>query len=226
MKKILTYPFFQTLLAFLAACYIKFIFLTSRITYINHAYLKALEDTNKPFIMAFWHGRMLMMPCFKSKHHALSVVISTHRDGELIARVTRFFNIHLIRGSSKKDAMPALKKILIELRKGNSVAITPDGPRGPRMRVGGNVIGIAEKLHVPILPLSYAASRCKFLSTWDRFMLPLPFGKIFCMFAEPMYVTREERYSSSALTKLEDSLNTLCYKVDTLANITPVQPSN
>ncbi|HEX9759151.1 MAG TPA: lysophospholipid acyltransferase family protein [Nitrospiria bacterium] len=113
-----------------------------------------------PFILSFWHGRQLMIPlAYEGKN--VHILISQHRDGELISRVMVFFGYRTIRGSTTKGAIAGLKGMVRAIRGGSDLAITPDGPRGPRYVVQGGVLEMAKLAQVPIYPVSFGASKKK-----------------------------------------------------------------
>lgn len=222
-KKILKSSAFQAVLCQIAYLYILFVKLTSKWEIKRSAAFDKIVAEKKPFIFAFWHGRLLMIAPFSPKHVKMNVLISLHNDGELITKVMEYFNFTMIRGSSKNQGMSALKEILRVVKKGDSVAITPDGPRGPRMRVGGNIAKIAQMLDVPVIPLTYSISNAKILRSWDRFVLAKPFGKGVFIYGEPVKITKEDS-SEAARIKIENALNEITKEADNLVGITPIEP--
>lgn len=117
---------------------------------------------NKPFILAFWHGRQLMIPLvYEGKK--LHVLISQHRDGELISRAMKYFGFQTIRGSTTRGGISGLKGMLRAVRSGSDLAITPDGPKGPRHCVQGGVLEMAKLNQIPIFPVTFNASKKKSL---------------------------------------------------------------
>jgi len=113
---------------------------------------------NKNIIMAFWHGRQLMIP-FAYRGAGVKILISEHRDGELIARMLRWFGFGAARGSTTRGGSRALRELVRAGRAGADLAVTPDGPRGPRCRAQGGVVELAKLTGVPILPITFAASK-------------------------------------------------------------------
>ena len=112
------------------------------------------------FIFCFWHGRLLMMP-FANLRGKGKVLISRHRDGELIARVMTFFRLGSIRGSFRKGTVSSVREIMNNLREGYDVAITPDGPKGPRYKVKDGIVELARLTGKSIIPITYGASKKK-----------------------------------------------------------------
>ncbi len=115
----------------------------------------ALSREGKPIIIAFWHGRQLMMP-LAYRGQAASILISQHRDGEIIARIMKYFGFGSIRGSSTRGGMQAIHKLVAVGQEGQDLVITPDGPRGPACRVQTGVMYLAKVMGFPIVPMTFA----------------------------------------------------------------------
>ena len=128
-----------------------------------------------------WHAELLMSPqAYRKIHpkHKASAIISAHFDGSLIAGTLKLLRIDALRGSSKKGARQVLLQAFKRIRDGEEVLITPDGPRGPRYSMSDGAIGIALKSSLPIFIMNYQATSYWQLGSWDRFVIPKPFGKI------------------------------------------------
>ncbi len=164
-----------------------------------------------PFIVAFWHGRMFLLPfLFKSYAPQVSILISRHRDGELVSQIVESLGFSTVRGSTGKGkgGEAAFKKMVALLNSGKGVAITPDGPKGPRERVKLGIAKLSIKTGVPIYPISFSAYPAKFLSSWDRFLLPHPFSRAKAVVGIPINPSgfRDEKELAE---KLELELNRL-----------------
>lgn len=164
-----------------------------------------------PVIYAFWHRYQILMAYEKRGCGAL-VLVSRSRDGELIARVVERFGLRTARGSSSRGGGTALRELLDGVRSGRSAAFTPDGPRGPFRSVQPGVLALAEKTGAPIVPLAWAGSRVKELSSWDRFLIPLPFGRYEVVFGEPLRVGGE----AEAADRLRESLDAAAREAERL----------
>ncbi|HEY3276978.1 MAG TPA: lysophospholipid acyltransferase family protein [Syntrophorhabdaceae bacterium] len=140
--------------------FLLFLRATSRIGYVYSDSFRAIWEKGENVIVCFWHGRLLMMP-FANKRGKGKVLISRHRDGEFIARVMGYFNLGTIRGSYRKGTVSSLREIIHDLRDGFDVAITPDGPKGPRFKVKPGIVELAKLTGKPIVPLTYGASKKK-----------------------------------------------------------------
>lgn len=119
------------------------------------------------------------------------MLISQHRDGEFISRTVKLFGVDSIRGSTTRGGFSALREMIRVFRKGSDIAITPDGPQGPRHVVQGGILQLARETEAPILPVTYSASRKKIFRSWDQFVLPLPFSKVVYIWGEPLFVPRD-----------------------------------
>jgi len=134
-----------------------------------------------PFIMACWHGDLLMTPYayihYKDDPHA-KIIISEHFDGNLIAKVLNKFNFGAIRGSSTRGGVKALIQAIKDLKDGYDLGITPDGPKGPRHEVSDGIVVMSQKAKVDIIFLEIKPTQFWQLNSWDKFVIPKPFGTI------------------------------------------------
>ncbi|MEE9219451.1 MAG: lysophospholipid acyltransferase family protein [Acidobacteriota bacterium] len=122
--------------------------------------VEALSARGENYILAFWHGQLLMMPC-SYPGRRISVLISEHRDGELISRTLGRLGFEVTRGSTTSGGARALRQLVRLARQHYDVAITPDGPRGPRHRVQAGVIELARLSRLPIIPVAFGCSKKK-----------------------------------------------------------------
>ncbi len=227
IKKILKSKAIQEVICRIAWVYIWFVYLTTKWEEIGSQYTKDLTESGKPFIFVFWHGRLLMIAPFAPKKRKLNVVISTHRDGQIITRIMEFFGFVMIRGSSNKaDGVSAFKEVIRALKNQEIDTITPDGPRGPRMRISGNVIKIAQMQKVPIIPVTYSISKCKILNTWDKFMVAKPFAKGVFLYGKPISYcnSNKEEDVEQARLELENKLNDLTKEADIMMGLQHIEP--
>ncbi len=141
----------------------------------------------KGFIFSLWHGHLLPLLWFH-RNQGVLVVISEHRDGELVARAAESLGYSLIRGSTTHGADRALISMARELRAGREVAITPDGPRGPANKYAPGALIAAQRSDSPIIPVVAVADRAWHLKSWDRFMIPKPFARITIAYGNPAKV--------------------------------------
>jgi lysophospholipid acyltransferase (LPLAT)-like uncharacterized protein len=130
-----------------------------------------------PNLYAFWHGHLLPM-LVEHEFERAAVLVSSHRDGEMITRAAKAFGYGAIRGSTSRDAPGALRAIVRTLRGGCTVAVTPDGPRGPAHEFSPGPAIASFETGIPVILAAAAADRAWYLGTWDRFMIPKPFARV------------------------------------------------
>lgn len=157
---------------------------------IDFHHLYKLYDEKRPYIFAFWHNRLLMACYCYDGPFLQHVFISQHGDGEIIARICNTFGFDTIRGSTTRGGSAALKKSVRILRKGGAVGVTPDGPKGPRMRAQGGVVSLAQMSGAPIVPMTFASSHKWIASSWDRFQIPQPGATCVFRVSAPIEVPR------------------------------------
>jgi len=193
--------------------------MTIRVKQVNREGIDRLWEQGGNAIFCFWHGRLLAMP-FSYKRKRGKVLISRHRDGEFIARIVNYFGIGAVRGSHKKQgAVSSLREMLKELRAGTDMAITPDGPKGPRHEIKGGLVELARLSQYPIVMLTYSATRKKVFNSWDHFVLPYPFSTIFFLWGDPIYIKKDAKADDLEIIRqeLERGLIALTEKADQLA---------
>jgi lysophospholipid acyltransferase (LPLAT)-like uncharacterized protein len=190
-KRLLDSEIGSAVIAWIAAHYIKLVWATSRWRWVGREHVDQKLSAGQPCLCAFWHGRILMMPKAWGAGGPFFMLISGHRDGRLIARTIAWFRISTVVGSSSRGAAGGLRGMVDKLRGGEWAAITPDGPRGPRMRAQAGVASIAMLAGVPILPVSFSTTRGKLLGSWDRMLVPLPFGRGVFVFEPPITVPQD-----------------------------------
>ena len=158
----------------------------------------------KPFMVAFWHGKLLLAPFIYQKLRKdvkIGVMISDHFDGEIIAKTMGYFDFETIRGSSSKGGVKALKESFRRIAQGYDIAITPDGPRGPYQSVADGIVSISQKKEMMIVAFNYTASSYWELKSWDKFMVPKPFSTMDFYASEPFSVAGLEMEVAKEMIK-------------------------
>lgn len=188
---------------------------TVRIQFVNKAVPDRLASEGKNVIYAFWHGRQFLL--FHS-HRNTGIVIpaSESRDGEIQARILKWFGFEVVRGSSKRKGDRALLGLVDRLRKGKNLALAVDGPRGPIYEAKQGVTYLAGKLNKPIVPVITSAERFWLLNKiWDKYLLPKPFTRGVIMYGEAIIVNGiiEEELEGKR-KELEAVLNRLMAQAD------------
>lgn len=128
-----------------------------------------------------WHSELFISPQVYRKlrkKQTTSAIISQHYDGELIAKTLGFLGVSALRGSSKRGAKAVLMAAIHALKKGDSIMITPDGPKGPRYSMSDGAVALALRANLPLMVVNYKAERYWQLNSWDKFIIPKPFTKL------------------------------------------------
>lgn len=159
---------------------------TWRIRVINRERgVERLRGDRRPMVFALWHGDMLPL-LYQHRGEGVTVLISEHRDGELIARVAESLGFRTLRGSTTRGASRALVGLARELRDGHDIAVTPDGPRGPARSFAPGALIAAQRARAPVIAVGVAAQRAWRLASWDRFLIPKPFSKVRIAYSDPV----------------------------------------
>ena len=161
MKRFLRQDLVQRAIAWLCMQFMRLAWATSRWEVIGGE--PPILASGRPFIGAFWHGRMLMMPTMWRRRMPISMLVSEHADGRLISRVIARFGIGTIAGSSSNGGAAAVRTMVKTLKGGDPVVVTPDGPRGPRMRASAGLVVTARLSGAPIVPVTYSTTRGRVL---------------------------------------------------------------
>lgn len=208
-------------LSFLAWCYIQFVGRTSRFELIGPDYSPLIHNTPNPFIFTFWHSRLLM-PLFYFRKTGIATLVSRSQDGEYITQLMLRLGLRVSRGSSSRAGMEGLLGLLHFLKRKRCVAITPDGPRGPREVISPGTIQLARLSGIPIVPVTFSCSWGKRFPSWDHFMLPYPFGMIRMVVGDPLSVPRKATKQEFEEKRLE--LEREMHRITLIADeIFPVQ---
>lgn len=221
VKRFLRTSGFQWAISGFAAAYITFVRWTARVE-------RPQPPSGGPFLLAMWHGRLLMVDYLRPSGRSLIALISGHRDGQIISKIALVGSggaIRTVTGSSSGGTTKAIRELLKFARSGHSLFITPDGPRGPNMRAHRGVVEIARITGLPILPASVSAGRGAQQRSWDRFLIPFPFARIVVRWGEPVHVGRDANIDAvvaqveAALTAAQQSADKACGRQSGLGEI-------
>ncbi len=229
-------PFYKTLMrkhasrataCWLLARYIRLVKSLGRWSVEGAEIPDKLVAANQPFLVAFWHGRLLMMSEAWPYKMPFNMVVSQHRDGQLIARTIGHLGFGSILGSSTQGGSSVMRTMLRALKDGECVGLTPDGPQGPRMRASPGIVQVARLAGVPIVPIAFTARPSKVINNWDRLMVPLPFGRGVIRWGKPLEVARDADKAAvrDAAKLLEDRLNQLVHDLDETLGLAEVEPA-
>lgn len=149
-------------------------------------------------VLVLWHGQML--PLLWAHRQPTGVMISEHRDGEIIARIVERFGFFGVRGSSSRGGVRALLEGVQVLKRGADMAITPDGPRGPRHSFAPGALVLAHRAGVAVVSLVAHVDRKWQLRSWDGFEIPKPFARITIEYGEPVVLGDADARAVAART--------------------------
>ena len=151
-----------------------------------------------PAIYCVWHNRLAlcMVPHYsyikkRNQTPGLAALVSASKDGGFLAGILECFGVQPVRGSSSRRGPQALLELTSWAERGYDLAITPDGPRGPRYVVQEGIMALAQVTGFPIVPVSYHTTWKIQVKSWDRFQIPLPFSHCDMFFGKPVRVPRE-----------------------------------
>jgi lysophospholipid acyltransferase (LPLAT)-like uncharacterized protein len=171
----------------LGAMVLRLLAWTWRVRMVNPEAVAGLRAANEPYVFACWHGQMLPL-LWAHRGQGIAILVSEHRDGEIITRIARTIGFNAVRGSTSRGGGRALLGLVAELQRGRPVAVTPDGPRGPAGYFAPGAIVAAARAGVPILTVGAYASSAWQLKSWDRFLIPKPFARVAVAYGGPELV--------------------------------------
>jgi lysophospholipid acyltransferase (LPLAT)-like uncharacterized protein len=160
---------------------------TLRVEYVGAEGLHARWAGGEQAIISFWHNRLLMLPVV-ANGTPICIMVSRHRDGEIATNLLGAWGVSTVRGSASRGAVSGFLRLVDAYRHGQSLAVLPDGPRGPRYVAKPGVVHLAKAVGGPIYPMAYAATRAMHLRSWDRLIVPLPFARVLVEIGEPLAV--------------------------------------
>jgi lysophospholipid acyltransferase (LPLAT)-like uncharacterized protein len=181
-----------------------------------------LRARGVPVLFALWHGRMFLS-IQAHRGEGIVTMASRSKDGEIIAGWLERNGYAVVRGSTTRGGGEALRRMARSVRSGRHAALTVDGPKGPPRIVQPGVVQLARLTGAWILPITSSASRPRFLASWDRYLLPLPFSRSFVAYGEPFPIPREMS-DEAALARIASALDAATSEADAAAGITPPPP--
>ena len=235
-SKLLSYPIVQSAIAGVLASYMSFVKVTTKWEVRHRERAEPAWALDSGVLCCFWHGRLLMAYNAWPKKNAqqVSVLVSRSSEGDVIDKTISHHNLLPIRGSSEnktkkksKGSLQAFRVMLKHVKKGKCVAITPDGPRGPLQRTEPGTLHLARAAGVPIVTLSWATEKRVVMKSWDKFVLPLPFGRGVISYGELIEVPRDTDDAGLVhyMHLLEDTMTALNDEVDIACGHEPIEPA-
>ena len=217
----------RTLACWMGRIFVRFVHATGRWETIGEEHPRRFWDERKPAIVCFWHGRLMMLPYAWKRPLPFHMLMSAHPDGQLIACLVEGLGIRTLMGSSGRGGADSFRRMVQVLRDGATVGITPDGPRGPRMRASDGVIALARLSGVPLLPVAFGCRRRHLLASWDRFVIALPFSRGVFVWGPPIEVARDADAAvlEAVRLRLEHELTAITDTADRLTGQATIEPA-
>jgi lysophospholipid acyltransferase (LPLAT)-like uncharacterized protein len=202
----------ERLLALTGAAILRSLFATLRLDVEDRAGILA-ERSPKASLLCFWHNRILGITfafdrLYPKNRLGVTVLTSPSRDGEILAQLVAAFGMGAVRGSSSRRGSRALLELVRLVRIGRDIAITPDGPRGPKYSLGPGIILLGQNTGAQIIPMHAKFSRCIRMKSWDGFIIPLPFSKVSVTISTPLEISEklsDEKFEAARI-QLEELL--------------------
>ena len=226
----------QASLGWLLAAYMVLVKYSTRWSIERAEVAAPVIGNGKGLIALTWHSRFLMLnSAWKKQWQLPHVLISLSRDGALVAYTTRFLGLETIRGSSRKigsgkakGGSAAMRQMRSALDSGACIVITPDGPRGPRQRLGDGPLRLAKMSGAPILPCTFAVRNRIQFKSWDRFVLPLPFGRGKIIWGSPVSVPADadDRKIETLRDQIEAEMNIFLIDADRALGHAAIEPAD
>ena len=226
----------QASLGWILAAYMVLIKYSTRWTILRADVAAPVIGNGKGLIALTWHSRFLMLnAAWKKSFQPPHVLISLSRDGALVAYTARFLGLKTIRGSSRKvgsgkvkGGSSALRGMKSALEAGGCIVVTPDGPRGPRQRLGDGPLRLAKMTGHPILPCTFSVKNRLAFKSWDRFILPLPFGRGRIVWGTPVTIAADASDADIETIRqdIETEMNTLLIAADQALGHDPILPQD
>ena len=170
---------------------------TLQISFVNKKVVDELARDEKNYVVAFWHGTMLL-PWYLYRNKKFTALISKSKDGDLLGKILKRWNYNVIRGSSSVGGDVALSIMVDYAKNNNSIAITPDGPRGPAFKLKAGAVITAKKSGLPLVLLGIGFKKKRLLKSWDSFQVPFFFTRAIAVFSDPIYVGDKLSYNDTS----------------------------
>ena len=235
MKFLLGNPVFQYILGRTIGIYMLFVGVTTRWRRVNPAAMEAFFNDGGKHLACIWHGRFALVHKlwkFGPGTKPAKFLISRSREGGLVAWVSRTVGAEVVRGSAakrgqQKGGTEATREMARHLDGGGVMGMTPDGPRGPRMRAKRGPVQLAKIAGASLVPITWATSNRFVFDSWDKFILPLPFGRGALIWGDaiPVPEDADAAQMEAIRLKLEIEMNRICAEADRIAGVPIIEPA-
>ena len=217
IKKLIRWPIGNAIVGWTIGSIIALLMVTIRWRIVNKAKTDQFMASQNGIVMVFWHERLMAMPWLWPSAYPLHALQSPHPDGRMMSHAIGCFGVKTVWGSSNRNPLSGLRGLKRVLDDGESVAITPDGPRGPARRCALGPIAVAQIAGKPIVPMSWAVDRYWRGTGWDRMIVPKPFARGRFIIGDPIYLDDYDKSQlETARQQLEEALNAQADAIDQL----------
>lgn len=236
LKRLVRTPLVQSALGALTSGYMRLVARTTRWRIENPEIAAAALQPGKGACVVIWHGRLGMIYSCWALYPAVkdpAMLISLSPDAQFVARGAELLGARVIRGSThraeraqkRKGGAGAYRKMIAHVAQGGVLCLTPDGPRGPRMRASLGAARLARHTQAPVLCLGVAVSRRFVVNSWDRLIVPLPFGRGVLVWDGPIAPPAREDDADAVRADMEARLIAVTQRADTLAGAQAIEPA-
>ncbi|MCL4217465.1 MAG: DUF374 domain-containing protein [Candidatus Hydrogenedentes bacterium] len=175
----------------------------------NVVYWNEANASGQCVLLAFWH-EVLGVAAFTYRDTGFHTLTSYSFDGELAARIVNHFGLHALRGSSSRGGLRALVELQKAIKHVPAIGLTLDGPKGPPREAKPGVGILAARTKAPIIPVAFAATPCWRMRSWDRLIVPKPFGRIICAYGPPIFPDPDDDSPAAIELLRSQTESTLC----------------
>jgi hypothetical protein len=168
-----------------------------KVTSKNREVINTLENQNRNFVLAFWHGQMLLA-WYLHRNKNFTALISKSKDGDLLEKILKHWRYNVVRGSSSKGGDVALGIMVDVARNNESVVITPDGPRGPLNKMKAGAVITAKKSKAPLILVGIGYNKKRILKSWDKFEIPKFFSLVNAVYSDPVYISSDLSFADTS----------------------------
>src|ERR1035437_4351244 len=190
-----------------------------KVTFKNREVIYTLENQNRNFVLAFWHGQMLLA-WYLHRNKNYTALISKSEDGDLLAKILKHWKYNVVRGSSSKGGEVALGIMVDYARNNESEVITPDGPMGRINKMKAGAVITAKKSKAPLILVGVGYNKKRVLKSWDKFEIPKFFTVAKAVYSDPVYVNSDLSFAdtSEIILNCERKLNELQVEANNFGN--------
>ena len=196
------------IISFIGKWLLQIFFYLNKIVINGEEHLLKLINSGRPIMVCVWHGRLLFPSWYiRLKTTNIHAIASRHTDAEIMARILNKWGYGLIRGSTRKGGKAVVQKMVEVFKNSGTVAVTNDGPKGPPRIAKAGSTGLALKYNVQIITITGSATKYWQMKSWDRSMLPKPFGTIQLIVSPPLNISEKPETAEKEVQRLSEFMN-------------------